>query len=170
MPELPEVEVIRRDLAPKVEGRRIARARISESRLTRRRGSPREVEAALAGRRVVRLRRRGKFFLFDLGEQSLVVRLGMTGQLLWHGRGDAFRPDAHTHAVLVFAGMPTTLNYISSFLPQGLVASIENLSFQMHFESIQRGVIEFKDISYFVLLIIGWLAATAIILDERKAA
>ncbi len=104
MPELPEVEVIRRDLAPKIEGRRIARAKISESRLTRRRGSPREVEAALAGRTVVRLRRRGKFFLFDLGEQSLVVRLGMTGQLLWHGRGDAFRPDAHTHAVLVFAG------------------------------------------------------------------
>jgi formamidopyrimidine-DNA glycosylase len=104
MPELPEVEVIRRDLAPNVEGRRIQSAKLSESRLTRRCGSPREVETALTGRTVVRLRRRGKFFLFDLGEESLVVRLGMTGQLLWQKGGDAFRPDGHTHAVLTFAG------------------------------------------------------------------
>ena len=72
-------------------------------------------------------------------------------------------------AVLVFAGMPTTLNYISSFMPTGLVASVESMSFQTHFESMQRGVIEFKDISYFLLLIIGWLWATEIVLDERKA-
>jgi ABC-2 type transport system permease protein len=72
-------------------------------------------------------------------------------------------------AMLVFAGMPTTLNYLSSFLPAGLVESIGNMSFGIHVESIQRGVLEFKDISYFVLLIIGWIAACSIILDERKA-
>jgi ABC-2 type transport system permease protein len=71
-------------------------------------------------------------------------------------------------AVLVFAGMPTTLGYLSTFLPAGLVSSIENMSFQTHYESIQRGVLEFKDISYFVLLIIGWIAACCIILEERK--
>ncbi len=71
-------------------------------------------------------------------------------------------------AVLVFAGMPTTLGYLSTFLPAGLVSAIENMSFQTHYESIQRGVLEFKDISYFVLLIIGWIAACCIILDERK--
>lgn len=104
MPELPEVEVIRRDLVPKVEGRRIDRARLGERRLTRRGGTPREVEATLAGRCVVRLRRRGKFFLFDLDGDSLVVRLGMTGQLLWWENGQGFQPDKHTHASLVFAG------------------------------------------------------------------
>jgi len=72
-------------------------------------------------------------------------------------------------AVLVFSGMPTTLNYLSTFLPVGLVSAIENLSFQTHFESIQRGVLQFKDLSYFVLLIIGWTAACCIVLDERKA-
>jgi len=72
-------------------------------------------------------------------------------------------------AVLVFAGMPTTLNYVSRFLPAGLVSAIENMSFQTHFESLQKGVIEFKDLSYFVILIIGWIAASAIVLDERKA-
>jgi len=72
-------------------------------------------------------------------------------------------------AVLVFAGMPTTMNYLSTFLPGGLVSAISNMSFQAHFESIQKGVLEFKDISYFVLLIIGWIAAGSIILDERRA-
>lgn len=72
-------------------------------------------------------------------------------------------------AILVFAGMPTTLDYISTMLPPGLVAAIENMSFQTHFESMLRGVIEFKDISYFVILIVGWIWACSIILDERKA-
>ena len=73
-------------------------------------------------------------------------------------------------AVLVFAGMPTTLNYLSTFLPAGLVSAIEGMSFQIHFESIQRGMLRFKDLSYFLLLIVGWIAACSIVLDERKAA
>lgn len=72
-------------------------------------------------------------------------------------------------AVLVFAGMPTTLNYLSTFLPNGLVLAIENMSFQVHFDSIQRGVLKFGDLSYFILLIVGWIAACTIMLDERKA-
>lgn len=72
-------------------------------------------------------------------------------------------------AVLVFAGMPTTLNYFSTFMPKGLVLAIESMSLQTHFESTQRGVVTFADISYFVLLIVGWIAACGIVLDERKA-
>lgn len=73
-------------------------------------------------------------------------------------------------AILVYAGMPTTLNYLSTFLPAGLVSAIGTMSLQSHFDSLQRGVIEFKDISYFVLLIIGWNAACSYLLDGRKAA
>jgi len=72
-------------------------------------------------------------------------------------------------AILVFAGMPTTLNYLSSFLPAGLVSAIEGMSFQEHFESMQKGILQFKDLAYFVILIVGWIAACTIILDERKA-
>jgi len=107
MPELPEVEVIRRDLLPHVQGRRIQSAKITEPRLTRRHGTPHGVESALFGRRVGALRRRGKFFIFDLGQDSLVIRLGMTGQLLWSEDGDGFRPDQYTHAHLVFNGRGT---------------------------------------------------------------
>jgi ABC-2 type transport system permease protein len=71
--------------------------------------------------------------------------------------------------VLVFAGMPTTLNYLSSFLPGGLVSAIAGLSFQEHFESIQKGILQFKDVAYFIILIAGWIAACTVILDERKA-
>jgi ABC-2 type transport system permease protein len=73
-------------------------------------------------------------------------------------------------AILVFAGMPTTLNYLSTFLPAGFVSAVEGMSFQDHFESLQKGVLDFRDICYFVLLIVGWLAACTIVLDERKAA
>jgi len=104
MPELPEVEVIRRDLVPRVEGRRISMVSITEPRLTRRRGTPAEVAAALLGHRVRALRRRGKYLFFDLGEESLVVRLGMTGQLLWGEERSGFLPDEHTHAILSFEG------------------------------------------------------------------
>jgi ABC-2 type transport system permease protein len=72
-------------------------------------------------------------------------------------------------AVLVFAGMPTTLSYVSTFFPAGLVSAIEGMSFQTHFESMQKGVLKFGDLSYFVLLIVGWIAACTIVLDERKA-
>ena len=72
-------------------------------------------------------------------------------------------------AALVFAGMPTTMNYLSTFMPAGLVTAIEAMSFQTHFESVQRGVLGFQDISYFLFLIVGWVAACAIILEERKA-
>jgi formamidopyrimidine-DNA glycosylase len=100
MPELPEVEVVRRALLPWVVGRTIVEARIAERRLTRRRGTPEEVAAAVVGRRIRALRRRGKFFVFDLGDHSLIVRLGMTGQLLWWDAKERFRPDGHTHAHL----------------------------------------------------------------------
>lgn len=72
-------------------------------------------------------------------------------------------------AILVFAGMPTTMNYLSTFLPAGLVSAIENMSFQAHFDSIQKGVLKFKDLSYFILLIVGWIAACSVMLGEKKA-
>jgi ABC-2 type transport system permease protein len=72
-------------------------------------------------------------------------------------------------AVLVFAGVPTTMNYLSTFLPAGLVSAVETMSLESHFESIQKGVLEFKDVSYFIILIIGWVVACTVVLEERKA-
>src|SRR5436305_5048284 len=64
LPELPEVETVVRDLRPHLKGRRIRSVRAGERRL--RHGWSSEWEARLAGRRVVGVRRRGKWILLDL--------------------------------------------------------------------------------------------------------
>jgi ABC-2 type transport system permease protein len=61
------------------------------------------------------------------------------------------------------------MDYLSTFLPGGLVTAIEGMSLQTHFESLQKGVLDFRDLSYFVVLIIGWIVACGVILDERRA-
>ena len=73
-------------------------------------------------------------------------------------------------AVIFSIGLPTTTDYLSGLLPQTLLDTFENMSFQTHFESMQRGILAFKDISYFILMIVGWIWACSIILEERKAA
>ena len=72
-------------------------------------------------------------------------------------------------AVLVFAGNPTTLDYLSANISPAIVGVVEHLSFQTHFESMRRGVVEFRDIAYFVILIAAWVYACTLILEERKA-
>jgi formamidopyrimidine-DNA glycosylase len=87
MPELPEVETIRRQLAPYVEGRTIVGAVIGDPRWTRP-IAPTEVEAGLPGRRIENLGRRGKYLVWSLsGDRHLLVHLRMTGALLYDPLG-----------------------------------------------------------------------------------
>jgi formamidopyrimidine-DNA glycosylase len=82
MPELPEVETIRRHLAPHVEGRRLTALEILDERWSRPL-SGRELADALEGRVIERLNRRGKYLVWELaGEAYLLQHLRMTGTLL----------------------------------------------------------------------------------------
>src|SRR5271165_1261614 len=82
MPELPEVETIRRQLAPLVEGRRLLELEVLDPRWPRPL-SPAELEDALVGRRVERLGRRGKYLLWQFqGDVHLAQHLRMTGAVL----------------------------------------------------------------------------------------
>jgi len=81
----------------------------------------------------------------------------------------AFVLSVVTCAVFLYAGSPTVMDYLSGFLSAGLVATVENLSFLSRFESFQRGVIEYRDVGFFVLLAAGWLWANVVALNERKA-
>ncbi len=78
MPELPEVEVTRRGLAPHLAGRVISRVLVREPRLRWR--VPSAVRK-LAGRTVRTIRRRGKYLLVDCGDGHLILHLGMSGSL-----------------------------------------------------------------------------------------
>jgi formamidopyrimidine-DNA glycosylase len=92
MPELPEVETIRGQLAPLVEGRRMRRVEILDPRWSRPL-APRELATALEGRRIRRLDRRGKYLLWALeGDVYLAQHLRMTGALLWNPQDE----PAHT--------------------------------------------------------------------------
>lgn len=68
------------------------------------------------------------------------------------------------------AGSPTATDFVARSLSGGLAETAELLSFQSRFESIQRGVLELRDLAFFVLLAAGWLWANIVILEERKAA
>jgi formamidopyrimidine-DNA glycosylase len=121
MPELPEVEVTRRQIEPLLIGRTIERAvmtRDSYFFLTR----PATLARRLRGRRVQALVRRGKYLIAELDDGSrLLLHLGMTGQLFGAGaqsprllaattraalapeqQGARFAPDVHTHMRLCF--------------------------------------------------------------------
>src|SRR3954471_24765536 len=78
MPELPEVEVTRRGLAPHLAGRVISAVEVREPRL--RWPVPAAVRS-LAGRTVRAVHRRGKYLLVDCGDGHLIVHLGMSGSL-----------------------------------------------------------------------------------------
>ena len=83
MPELPEVETIRRQLAPHLEGRRIRRVEILDPRWTRPE-APAPVEAELHGRVVERVGRSGKYLVWGLSDQRfLLAHLRMTGAFLF---------------------------------------------------------------------------------------
>ena len=82
LPELPEVETIRRQLEPRLVGRTIERARVLDERLTQP-VPPRMLEREVSGRRVQAVERRGKYLLIRLeGERALAIHLRMTGNLL----------------------------------------------------------------------------------------
>lgn len=82
VPELPEVETIRRQLAPLVEGRRLLRVEILDPRWSRPL-APEELAEALVGRRVERLDRRGKYLLWRLTDEVFLAQhLRMTGAVL----------------------------------------------------------------------------------------
>jgi formamidopyrimidine-DNA glycosylase len=96
MPELPEVETIRRALAPRVEGRALASVEVSDPRWCRPL-APSAMEAMLRDRRVERLGRRGKYLVWQLsGERFLLQHLRMTGTLLY----DPPAPPAHARVRL----------------------------------------------------------------------
>lgn len=98
MPELPEVETVRRGLEPVMAGRRVLKATLRRPDL--RFPLPPRFAARLKGARIERLARRGKYLLAPLGTgETLVMHLGMSGRFTITGaQGDAHAPGDFRHA------------------------------------------------------------------------
>jgi len=93
MPELPEVETTRRSIAPFVVGKRIRALAVYDSRL--RWPVPANLPRRLAGRTIDAVDRRSKYLLFRIGDDTLLVHLGMTGSLCVHRGRPQRRPHDH---------------------------------------------------------------------------
>ncbi len=109
MPELPEVETVRRGLLPVMEGRQILAAQVNRPDL--RWPLPAQMAQRLTGARVQALRRRSKYILADLSTgETLLVHLGMSGRMLVSGamlgqfHHDHPAPQKHDHVVLEMEG------------------------------------------------------------------
>lgn len=71
--------------------------------------------------------------------------------------------------VLVVSGFPIVQDVFSGWAPLWLVDGLASLSFLTHFNAISRGVIDLRDLVYFLVLIAAWLYATALVIDMKKA-
>lgn len=148
MPELPEVEVTRRLLAPRIVGRVIAGVRCGPPSyffLT----PPRRLERQLRGRAVTALDRRGKYLLMGLGDgDRLLMHLGMTGQLFMAGAVSPRLMSLRDHAPL----------------PPGIEAAVNDPHTHLTLEFDDGGPgLRFRDVRKFGKVL--WLGATES--DER---
>src|SRR5579883_363164 len=102
VPELPEVETLRQDLAKEVAGRKIKAVAVANGRSVRRHPSAKHFRALLEGRTIKSVGRLGKYLLLTLDSRdTLVVHLGMSGQLLRVKSPKEPKPK-HTHVVMTF--------------------------------------------------------------------
>jgi formamidopyrimidine-DNA glycosylase len=108
MPELPEVEVVRRGLQSHVTGRTITAVRVHHPRAVRRHeAGPADLTARLLGAQIHGTDRRGKYLWLILGHEALVVHLGMSGQMLLNA-GDG---TGHLR-IAVLLDDATTLSFV----------------------------------------------------------
>jgi formamidopyrimidine-DNA glycosylase len=129
MPELPEVETVRRGLAPVMEGQVIVAAEIRRPDL--RWPLPDRMAERLTGARVERLRRRSKYILADLSTgETLLIHLGMSGRMLISGQMAGYfhhahpAPQKHDHIILdIENGTRVTFNDARRFGMMDLMAT-----------------------------------------------
>jgi formamidopyrimidine-DNA glycosylase len=102
MPELPEVETVRRGLSSAISDQRIEGVTVRERRL--RWPIPERFERDLTGQTIERIERRSKYLLFRLKHATLLAHLGMTGSFLVHPRERTPPTRTHDHVDLLLSG------------------------------------------------------------------
>ena len=123
MPELPEVEVVRRGLEAHVVGHRFSEVEVLHPRPVRRHlAGPEHFANALAGREVLAARRRGKYLWLPLDSgDALLAHLGMSGQMLVQPAAAA--PERHLRVRLGLTGADHELRFVDQRMFGGLLVS-----------------------------------------------
>ncbi len=134
MPELPEVETIRRELDREVGGRKIKAVEVTNSRSIRRHSNKKQFTSRLEGVKIKNVQRKGKYLIVNLDSGDiLVIHLGMSGQLLRHATKDPL--DKHNHVTISFTQGPQirfvdprTFGEMFVTTPDELNATVEELA------------------------------------------
>ncbi len=71
--------------------------------------------------------------------------------------------------IFIVSGFPLVLDVFSGWAPQWLLDAVASLSFLIRFDAISKGVLDLRDLLYFISLMAVWLLATAIVIDLKKA-
>ena len=71
--------------------------------------------------------------------------------------------------MFLLSGFPMVLDFFSAWAPQSIVDTVAGLSFLTHFNALSKGVLDLRDVVYFLLVIGAWLYANAVVLDMKKA-
>jgi formamidopyrimidine-DNA glycosylase len=129
MPELPEVEVVRRSLAPALTGSRIVGVEVRRPRMIRRQPRARDFADRLNGRIIEGVGRHGKFLLADIeGDLTWVTHLGMSGHLQVAAPGE--EEELHTNVVITTDRSqelrfvdPRTFGFMAVLTPEEVAAS-----------------------------------------------
>ena len=96
------------------------------------------------------------------------IAIGACLSALTRSQVVAFILTALVCVLLILVGQPQVLDFFSGALPRKLINAVAHLSMLRHFEAIARGVLDIRDLMYFLLSTIGWLVAGVLLLDLKR--
>ncbi|MEP7184940.1 MAG: ABC transporter permease subunit [Rhodanobacter sp.] len=96
------------------------------------------------------------------------IAIGACMSALTRSQVVAFILTALVCVLLILVGQPQVLDFFQGTVPRRLVNAVAHLSMLRHFEAISRGVLDLRDMVYFVLSMIGWLIAGVLLLDIKR--
>ena len=96
------------------------------------------------------------------------IAIGACLSALTRSQVVAFILTALVCVLLILVGQPQVLDFFQGALPRRLINAVAHLSMLRHFEAISRGVLDLRDLLYFLLSMIGWLLAGVLLLDLKR--
>ncbi|MDE2307483.1 MAG: ABC transporter permease subunit [Xanthomonadaceae bacterium] len=96
------------------------------------------------------------------------IAIGACMSALTRSQVVAFILTALVCVLLILAGQPQVMDFFHGTLPRQLVNAAAHLSMLRHFQAIARGVLDLRDLLYFLLSMVGWLIAGVLLLDLKR--
>lgn len=97
------------------------------------------------------------------------LAIGITISAATRNQVIAFILSVAVSLLFTLSGFNLVLDLVRDLLPGGVVDALASLSLLTHFQAISKGVLDLRDLYYFVVMILVWLTASAVVIDLKKA-